>query len=264
MKIVQPNNNNTGCGPTNFPKASPIKLPENFKILNNGYENFQPEEVEEKTRKQSNSALWFKLRACRLTASNFGRVLLRKATPTEKCLNNLFSKSSVRAIPLDYGKGNESKAKSKYLEVFTSRHIHDCGLVINKEFIFLGATPDGKVCENGKCGIIEIKCPYTARNYTIEQAVRELPDFMLKENTNGEVLLDKRHPNYAQVQGQLMITGAEFCDFIVYTPKDLYVKRLFPDINYMENMINILSSFFKEHAQPYLSAKKVLSNGEPQ
>ena len=32
------------------------------------------------------------------------------------------------------------------------RHVHECGLVINPDFPFLGASPDGKICELCKTG----------------------------------------------------------------------------------------------------------------
>ena len=98
---------------------------------------------------------------------------------------------------LEYGKRNEPKAKSKYLEVYTSRHIHECGLFVNKQFGFLGATPDGIVCDNGSCGIIECKCPYSARNLTIDQAMSEIPNFMLHHGPNGQKVLDENHSYFA-------------------------------------------------------------------
>lgn len=51
------------------------------------------------------------------------------------------------------------------------------------------------------------------------------------ETVNGNVQLKTGH--YAQVQGQLMITGAEFCEFIVYTQCDMAVERITPDISFM-------------------------------
>ena len=57
---------------------------------------------------------------------------------------------------MDYGRRNEVKAKSKYLETSHDRHLHECGLVVTNEFPFLGASPDGKVCDAGQCGILEI------------------------------------------------------------------------------------------------------------
>ena len=61
--------------------------------------------------------------------------------------------------------------------MYSSRHIHKGGLIVNKEFAFLGASPDGKVCVNGQCGLVEIKCPLTARSMTISDACDTLRDF---------------------------------------------------------------------------------------
>lgn len=91
-------------------------------------------------------------------------------------------------------------------------HVHDCGLCVNPEFPFLGATPDGIVCDEGTSGNIEIKCPYTARDMTIEESL-SLPNFCLHK-TDDKVSLKKSHAYYFQVQGQLMTTGVTYCDFL--------------------------------------------------
>ncbi|XP_078000273.1 uncharacterized protein LOC144452932 isoform X1 [Glandiceps talaboti] len=244
-----------GCGPTTLPKTAPIKLPEEYRTLNKEHSQIDPETLEIETRGQANNKTWIKSRACRLTASNFGRILNRKSAPSEKFLNSLFQHKSITAASLEYGKRNELKAKSKYLEVHTCRHIHDCGLVVNTEFSFLGGTPDGKVCDHGKCGIMECKCPYCARNLTIDQAVNEVPNFMLHRGPDGEIVLKRTHPYFVQVQGQLMVTGAEFCDFVVFTQIDVFIQRILPDVEYMQEMLQKLCAFFQKYAKPYLCKK---------
>ena len=184
-----------------------------------------------------------------MTASNFGRVLNRKS---EKILNNLFNHKSISALSLEYGKRNEPKAKSKYLNKFNNRHLHECGLIVNKEFLFLGGTPDGKVCDDGNCGIIECKCPYSARNFMIDEAIDKIPNFMLQYISDGSKKLNRNHVYYSQVQGQLMVSGADFCDFVVFTQKDLFVQRIFPDIAYMTDMLVKLSLFFQNYAKQHL------------
>ena len=49
--------------------------------------------------------------------------------------------------------------------------MHDCSLIINPNFPFLGASPDGKVCKDGVCGVIEVKCPFSAKGLNIQEAV---------------------------------------------------------------------------------------------
>ena len=231
-------------------------MPEQYADLNNDYADCEPSTIEKITREQSDSTKWFDERKNHLTASNFGRVLNRKSAPNEKFLGSLFSARQISAPSLDYGKRHEDDAKSKYLEMYSSRHIHKCGLIVNKEFAFLGASPDGKVCDNGQCGLVEIKCPFTARSMTISDACDTLRDFFLSKD-NNVITLKKSHAYYAQVQGQLMISGYPFCDFIVYTQKDSFVERIQPDLVFMSTMIENLSHFFKTYAKPFLTKQNV-------
>ncbi|XP_046569576.1 uncharacterized protein LOC124277895 [Haliotis rubra] len=138
----------TQCKVESFPKTSPIKLPTEFQVLNDGYAVADPEQLERDTRGQSYSLLWRSSRSTRLTASNFGKIINRKKRPTTAFLDTLFpkEKQTIYAKPLEYGKKHENSAKSKYLETFQSAHMHDCGLIVNPEFSFLGATPDAKLC----------------------------------------------------------------------------------------------------------------------
>lgn len=244
-----------GCGDLSINKSAPIKLPEKYETLKMVYVIPNPEQLEISTKMQASSSTWYQARQDRLTASNFGQVLYRKSAPNEKFLQRLFTSKQIYAESLNYGKRNEGNAKSRYLAKFPDRHIHDCGFVVNNEFPFLGATPDGKLCDNGQIGIIEIKCPYSARDLTVSDACSQIHDFFMQQDQNGIISLKENHPHYAQVQGQLMITGCPFCDFVVFCPNenDLFVQRIFPDLNFMEKMLIILSNFFEEYAHPYLS-----------
>jgi len=229
-------------------------LPEKFSKLKQQHFVQDPDHLEMTTRMQSESADWHKVRQNRLTASNFGQIITRKSLPNENLLSRLFQPKQIHSVPLDYGRRNESKAKAKYLSKFPDRHLHECGFVVNNEFPFLGATPDGKLCDKGKVGIIEVKCPFKARDLTVRDACSQICDFFLQQNSSGEISLKEDHPYYAQVQGQLMITGCSFCDFIVYCPNecDIFVQRILPDIEYMKKLLNDLAMFFESYAQPYL------------
>jgi hypothetical protein len=80
-----------------------------------------------------------------------------------------------------------SGEKEKYTDKFTSKHLHDCGLVVNPSFCFLGATPDGKVCSDSETGIIEIKCLYFARDMKIKEAILT-PNFCLMKVGDNYVM----------------------------------------------------------------------------
>ena len=48
--------------------------------------------------------------------------------------------------------------------------------------------------------------------------------------------LKRDNPYYAQVQGQMGVTGTRWCDFIVYTRKGLYVQRIPFDSQFWEQL----------------------------
>ena len=230
-----------GCGDTSVFKPSPVTLPQEYRDLNIGYD-CDVQKLEITRRQQANAKEWYEARKNRPTASNFGKVIHRKSAPSVQFLNNVFKIKDIYAPSLDYGKRHESVAKGKYLEKNRENHVHGCGFVVNKSFSFLGATPDGNLCDHGKSGIVEIKCPFSARNMKVDVACVEIRDFFM-ETVKGKVQLKTRDDYYAQVQGQLMITGAEFCEFIVYTQCDMAVEGITPDISFMTEMLEKLNLF---------------------
>jgi hypothetical protein len=197
----------------------------------------------------------------RITASNFGKILHRKAKPSETFLASIFEgfNQQIHAASLAYGRKHEEDAKQKYLQykAHTSTHLHKCGLVINNKFSFLGATPDAKVCEHGTCGILEVKCPYTARNCSIREAATQDRNFCLEQNRDGHLTLKQNHMYCAQVQGQLAVTGAPFCDFVVYTLCDIHVQRILPDYLYINDMLTKLAQFYRQYGKPYINRLSV-------
>ncbi|XP_071118722.1 uncharacterized protein [Haliotis cracherodii] len=240
----------TRCGNLAFPQDATVTLGAEYHIEDMTQE--QCEQLEQLTRDQTNSQMWFQARKHRLTASTFGIILKRK-TITEKFINNIINEKAFTSAATSYGKSNERQAIEKYIKQ-SGNHVHDCGLVVNRKFPFLGATPDGKVCEDGITGIIEVKCPYSARDMSISDACCLLPKFCL-QNTDGIISIKKaphNHEYFYQVQGQLMISGAAFCDFVVFTKKDLFIQRIFPLPVFMQQMLDELSAFYFQHVKPVL------------
>ena len=46
------------------------------------------------------------------------------------------------------------------------------------------------------------------------------------------------------MQGQLLITGKEYCDFVVWTPKGIVIDRIYQDFNFTEKLSQKLSIFY--------------------
>ncbi len=112
---------------------------------------------------------------------------------------------------------------------------------------YLGASPDGIVCDEGGVGILEVKCPFSMRNSTIKDAC-ENPKFFLDDQGN----LKRTHEHWYQVQTQLLVSGASFCEFVVYTHKDLHIERIAPHEPTMKLIMDKTSELYINHIRPFL------------
>ncbi|CAG4930598.1 unnamed protein product [Parnassius apollo] len=98
--------------------------------------------IERQTILQSESSEWLELRRSLLTASNFGKVI--KMRPDTSCANivkQLLYKINIDAVPLQHGREYEKKALQQ-LSMQEAVDIRPCGLYIDNEIPYLGATPD--------------------------------------------------------------------------------------------------------------------------
>lgn len=46
---------------------------------------------------------------------------------------------------------------------------------------------------------------------------------------NGTLALRESHSYYLQMQGQLLITGLKWCDFLICAQEDMLVQRIYVD-----------------------------------
>ena len=223
--------------------------------------------VEESTRDQHNSKLWFKFRSGRITASKMKSVCRTDAAnPSQSlikqiCYPQLFKFSSRQT---DWGCAHERAGRNRYEVKMKESHsnfsVCDVGLIINPKWPYLGATPDGKVsCTCCGKGIVEIKCPYCHKESTIDNATQD-KNFCLKKDSSGKIYLDHSHAYYFQVQTQLFLTDLEYCDFCVCTfPQnqvdDIYIERIGKDSQFWTDCINKAHHFFATCILPELLGK---------
>ncbi|CAG5056443.1 unnamed protein product [Parnassius apollo] len=200
-KLVFPNDRNDygercqkpDLTPEQYETARNLFLQNLKSLVENRYE------VERDTVLQAESALWLELRRGLLTASTFSKVCKRRcninSAPLVKSLVYSYSLNGVPSI--EYGKTNETIA-IKQLEQQEGIVVQKCGLFIDQNYFFLGASPDCLFDE----GIVEIKCPYSARNMDAEQAILQKKINFWK--IDGSI--NTNHDWYFQIQGQLHIS----------------------------------------------------------
>lgn len=133
----------------------------------------------------------------------------------------------VKAWVLDRGHALEDIAR----RVYQARHkkfVTTFGLVTDDEGKF-GYSTDGLL--NDENGLIEIKCPISAPKILEMWATGDVSEYI------------------HQMQGGLWLTGRKYCDLIMYVPdlepcgKDLFVKRVYRDEEFIDAMVAQLAKF---------------------
>jgi len=197
---------------------------------------------------QSKNVGWTNLRARSLTASKFGDAYRSIMSGNEyrvaKFLENWLSRPNLQGIPaIEWGLGHEKDAIHCYEQLLRTR-VHPTGLWLSADGA-LGASPDGLVY--GGEGIIEVKCPFSCRDAESWQDALEtglIPPYLQFEDEEGEqVSLKKTSDYYHQVQGQIYMTGAKWCDFVVWTPGYMKIARIYPDRAWEDAVLPVLGDF---------------------
>ncbi len=125
-------------------------------------------------------------------------------------------------------RGHEMEARARMLyESRTGAFVTEAGICLTDDNTF-GYSTDGIVDSDG---LIEIKAPIDSLKIAA----------MLRTGDTSEYM--------HQMQGGMWITGRKWCDFIMYVPdlancgKDLYVKRVLRDDEFIDAMVADLMRF---------------------
>ena len=215
--------------------------------------------IESDTRDQAGCDDWKKHRTYRFTASSFQLIARRQRN------HENFAQSQMHPKPFSskyvaHGLKYEPIALQQYEKFMFKRKspvaVLRSGLVISKSCPVLGATPDAKVVDFGCSicfGLAEVKCPHTKFNVTPLEACSDA-NFFMEKISDTQCRLKRNHAYYAQVQGQMGVTGAKWCDFIVYTGKGLYIERIPFDATFWQNLRTELLQYYFEHFLKFAAA----------
>ncbi|XP_055954502.1 uncharacterized protein LOC126811236 [Patella vulgata] len=196
-------------------------------------------EIEQQTKYQSACDRWTAERRKRITSSNFGNIC--KATikrDIDMLLRGLLHPVNLKTKQTMYGRQYESVAVESF-ETLTNTKTKSCGLFVSETHPMLAASPDRVIDDET---LVEVKCPYSARNYLISE--QTVPYLTI---TDGKLTLKKTHNYYYQIQGQLFCAGRRQCKFIVFTLTDIKIIDIFYDHEFVMEMLNRLSSFYDSH-----------------
>ena len=138
--------------------------------------------------------------------------------------------------------------------------VTEAGLHVNHKIPFLGTSVDGVVdCPTCGLGIVEIKCPYGTkqnkwRNMTVTNCCTD-SNFCCELDSSNNISLKKNHSYYYQIIGQMALTSAKYCDFVVYTRKGINVQRVIFDKVFWLEMQPKLVMFYRHMVAEIMSSR---------
>ena len=222
------------------------------------------------TLQQSNSSAWFCYREGLITASIIHEVIpkLKSKIPLKKnkaaislCAKICGYKKPVHSKSLNWGRSKEPVARKRYVNKNKIKHVdfhcEESGLSISLSHPYLGASPDGLVtCKCCGSGILEIKCPWVARDKLINEYVLQ-PESCLEFDEHSKIILKKNHIYMKQIQHQMFVTGRSYCDFEVFLVKESVTVRILKDLNYESEIVPNLFHFYDQVVVPELFTRNI-------
>lgn len=183
------------------------------------------------------SGQWFDARSGLATTSNFDKLITPTGKPSAQAdgyanllvAELILGRSLQREFStyaLEWGETYEAEAVALY-QFETGLDVRDGGFFTNDTLTY-GASPDARCFEGDvMVGLAEIKCPENPANHI---------EFLI---------MDAMNPKYTpQVQGQLLVSGAEWVDWFSFYPEMPPARiRTYRDEKYIALLANALQNF---------------------
>lgn len=133
-----------------------------------------------------------------------------------------------------------------------------------KDACYLGASGDGFVSDGSGRGILECKCPAQLDKVDVSHVkpldIGQNAKFYCYASENT-LHLKKSSNHYCQVQGEMGVIGAKWCDFVVWTEAkrdNISVERIEFDEHFWEaELLLKLRNFYLEEVVPEIVTRQL-------
>ena len=121
---------------------------------------------------------------------------------------------------------------------------------INSKFCWLSASPDRVVhgASNAE-ELLEVKCPFSARDCSLVEFAAKRGSCL--QLVSDSLRLKRNHNYYFQVLGQVGVCGKSWCDFVVWSPTEMFTERIFYQDTWLTHLEK-LTEFYFQHVLPLL------------
>lgn len=189
---------------------------------------------------------WLKVRCGLPTASRFSEIISPAkgaySASTKGLIGSLIEETLPGYVPfnssewMEWGSEQEPNAVRQY-EFETNNVVTEVGFVFPDDRDDVGCSPDRLVNDGASDGLLEVKCPK--------------PKTLVGYHLDGGLPLAYK----CQVQGQLWVTGLEWCDFYAWHPEvKPFLVRVERDPAFCEKLEICIDKFCRE----YQSARQSL------
>jgi putative phage-type endonuclease len=196
--------------------------------------------TEDRVAVEQGTPEWHQLRLGKVTASRVADILAKTKTGPSASRNNYLIELALQRVTkaieesytnsaMEWGIQTEPQARVAY-EVKTNNFVDQVAFIDHPTIANFGCSPDGLV---GSDGLIEIKCPNSA--------------------THWSYIKDNAPPNkyFIQMQAQMAVTGAKWCDFVSFDPRmpersQLLIVNVPRDPEFISSMEEEIKQFLNE------------------
>lgn len=188
---------------------------------------------------QQGTEEWHQLRLGKVTASRVADILAKTKSGASASRGNYLIELALQRVTktieesysnsaMEWGVATEPQARVAY-EVLTGNFVDQIAFVNHPTIEGFGCSPDGLVGE----GLIEIKCPNSATHWSYIKANEPPQKYII------------------QMQAQMSVTGAKWCDFVSFDPRmpersQLLIIRVNRDNEFIADMENEIKQFLNE------------------
>lgn len=188
---------------------------------------------------QQGTEEWHQLRLGKVTASRVADILAKTKSGASASRGNYLIELALQRVTktieesysnsaMEWGVATEPQARVAY-EVSTGNFVDQIAFVNHPTIEGFGCSPDGLVGE----GLIEIKCPNSATHWSYIKANEPPQKYII------------------QMQAQMSVTGAKWCDFVSFDPRmpersQLLIIRVNRDNEFIADMEKEIKQFLSE------------------
>jgi len=177
---------------------------------------------------------WFEARRGIPTTSNFDKIITSKGEPSKQRYGYLYALAAERltgrceeafqSAAMLQGILREEEARRVYA-MTKEVEVEEVGFCLSDDGRY-GCSPDGFVDDLDGHGMVELKC----------RMGKAAVEHLLASKLSTECI--------QQVQGGMMVTGTEWCDYVSYYPGlPLLIVRVTPDRSFLEKLQLELDKF---------------------